>query len=121
MSASAPRLTGQSRESFGLFDESAGKEANSGVVEAPIGECGRPNNRCAAGGPYWDEAGSDLGRVSSSADEATSHDVAGTHCMDEKIIAEEYRRGVRVRFLGSIRSSSLDFLVGSKRRDVMGK
>jgi hypothetical protein len=42
---------------------------------------------------------------------------AGTHRVNEKMVAEEYRRGMRVRFIGRVSSNSLDFLIGGERGD----
>src|SRR4051812_42780524 len=108
------RLISHSSKGFALGKEIVNEESNSGIVEATVGECGRPNDRYIAGGPYWDEAGSDFDGMLPLFNESTATSNARAHRVNEKMVAEEYRRGVRVTFIGSIRSNSLDFLFGGK-------
>src|SRR3954451_13669712 len=115
------RLVGHSCEELTLREEIVGEESNSSIVEATIGECGRPSDRHTADGPYWDEAGSDSGGMLPLSNESTANSNTRTHRVNEQMIAEEYRRGVRVTFIGSVRSGSLEFLFGGKGKGVVRK
>src|SRR5215212_6471504 len=102
MSAPPSKLKSQLGKGFQLLQKGVGKDANSGIVKPSVTKGGGPNDRLLSDGPYWEESGGNFGMVCPPSNETTPTNNTRTHRVNEKMIAKEYSRGVRVRFIGSI-------------------
>lgn len=93
------------------IDEMVGEKG-----EAPIRQPRkrRPKNIAAAdaNGPYLIHTAADLRRQNPAPDLASGDN--GTHDVSDEILADAYRRGLRVRFWKKIRRKSLGFLFGDE-------
>ena len=70
----------------------------------------RPHNNVSSHGPDLGHQRLDLRRQLPSSDEASPDANAGTHDVNDEMLAKAYRRGLRIRFARCIQRQSLDFL-----------
>src|ERR1700738_2893290 len=97
-------------ESPRLVNKLVGKELDSSIVKS---KRRRPRGRARSYGPYLCQVGGDNSGESPPANEAAGDD--GTHDVNEKMLAEAYRRGLRVGFISRRIRHSLEFLFGCER------
>lgn len=90
-------------------------------MDEQIGErvSGRPSNRVGGKRPNLRKAGTDWSGDRPPSDNAAGD--GGTHDVNEQMLAEQYRRGLRVCWQRSFQSQSLDFLFGGEGDDVVGE
>lgn len=90
-------------------------------VDKGIGEgiSRRPSNGATYNRPNLHEALAHGGRDHPSSDDAAGD--GGTHDVNEQMLAEQYRRGLRVSGQRSFQTQSLDFLFVGERDDVVAE
>ena len=99
------------REEAGFAGKLLRKKIDGGIQENSISR--RPNDLSGNHGPYLGQTwGEGNGEAPSTNDAARNW---RTHDMNEKMLAKEYRRGLRVCGNRTFYSQTLDFLFGRKR------
>lgn len=96
------------REGVGGGIKVVGEEIDSGIVKRDA--VGRPSNRSGGRRPNLNKARRNLNGETPAPDDAAND--SGTHHINEKMLADEYRRGLRVGSFRSVQAQSLDFLLG---------
>ncbi len=110
MTAKPENLTkprGSSNLGSNALVELIGQEINVGVSQ---GTSGRPCDARISNRPDLRHKGCDAGRELPEADDSPGD--GRTHDVNDEMLAEENRRGLRVRFVNHIHCNSLDFLFG---------
>ncbi len=87
--------------------ELIGQELNVSIIQ---GAFGWPRDARIPNRPDLSHLGCDAGRELPKANDSPGD--ARTHDVNDEMLAEENRRGLRVRFVNLIRCNSLDFLFG---------
>ncbi len=110
MKAKSENLTksrGSSNLGSNAFVELIGQEFNVGVSQ---GASGRPCDARIPNRPDLSHLGCDAGREFPKANDSPGDE--RTHDVNDEMLAEENRRGLRVRFVNRVRCNGLGFLFG---------
>ena len=102
-----------SAERFGikphLIEELHSEKVEPLVVKRPVGS--GPSDRITPDRPHLGHSASNLGRQPPALNKGP--DPVGTHNVNQEMIAEAYRSGLRIGIGRSIKRKSLGFLFGS--------